>query len=347
MNTYLKAVFLLLFATWASCATADPVADFYRGKQVTMIVSYGPGAGYDVYGRLVAKYMAKYIPGTPTVIVQNMPGAGSLKGANYIYSVAPRDGTAFGNFARNIPLLGIIPNSQTVQFDPFKFTWLGSSSDGSNDAYLLLARKDAGSKSIADLRRKDGPPLLVGSTSDGASSDATATMMRDLLGFNVKIVPGYRDGAEMYLAVERKEIEARMAGYSSAKPSRPGWFAPDSFVHVLMVMGRPTRHPDFPNVPTARELAPTDKDRQIIEVMEIPYQVSRPFAAPPEVPADRAKALQKAFGDAHRDPDFLAEAQKLKIDISPIGSDEILRLLQTLKNVSPEMMGYLQKLISE
>src|ERR1700754_919268 len=145
------AAALMLVAGVAVPAKADPVEDFYKGKTITMIVSYGPGGGYDTYGRILAQHMSKYIPGHPTIIINNMPGAGSLKGANYIYNVAPKDGTAFGIFARNIPLLALLDKTdQNVQFDPTKFTWIGSSSSGENDAYVLISRKDAKNKNIED-----------------------------------------------------------------------------------------------------------------------------------------------------------------------------------------------------
>src|SRR5690349_1213223 len=151
----------------AAPARADDVADFYRGKRINMIVSYGTGGGYDVYARVLAKYMGKHIPGNPNIIIQNMPGAGSLRGANYIYNVAARDGTVFGTFARNIALIGQLKTNQNVQYDPQKFTWLGSSSSLANDAYILLVRRDAKVKTIEDARRPDGPPLILGSTAAG------------------------------------------------------------------------------------------------------------------------------------------------------------------------------------
>src|SRR3954465_14290913 len=137
---------MLAASAWIACVAptrADEVADFYKGKRITMIVSYGAGGGYDVYARVLARHLGRHIPGNPTIVVQNMPGAGSLRGTNYLYNVAPKDGTTFGTFARNMPLLGLIKSNQNVQFDPAKFTWLGSSSSFANDAYLLMLRKDA------------------------------------------------------------------------------------------------------------------------------------------------------------------------------------------------------------
>jgi tripartite-type tricarboxylate transporter receptor subunit TctC len=314
-------------------AQADPVADFYKGKTITMVVSYGPGGGYDIYGRLLAQHMSKHIPGNPTIIINNMPGAGSLKGANYIYNVAPKDGTAFGTFARNIPLLALIDKTdQNVQYDPLKFTWLGSSSSGANDAYVLIARKDAKAKSIEDLRKPGGPPLILGSTGEGTSSDAMPMVLRDMLGFNIKGISGYTDSS-------------RTTGISSVKSNKPDWLKPDGPMQVLVVMGRATRYPELPNVPTARELAKTDKDRALIEILELPYSLSRPFAAPPGVPADRAAALQKAFMDTHKDPEYLAAAAKLNIDVSPIDGKEVVKLIDGISKVPPDLMKQVENLI--
>ncbi len=336
---------LVVAAAVATQARADAVSDFYKGKQVSMVVGYGPGGGYDTYGRIIAQHIGKYIPGNPTVIVQNMPGAGSLKAANYLYSVAPKDGTAMGVFARNMPLLGLLKTDQNIQFDPRKFTWLGSSSSFANDAYLLLVRKDAAVKSVEDARKAGGTPLLLGSTAEGTSSDAMPVVLREMLGFNIKTITGYADSAQLFLAMERNEIEGRTAGLSAVRANKPDWIKPDGMMQVLVVFGRATRHPDFPNAPTARELARTDKDRALIEVIEAPYTLSRPFVAPPDVPADRAKALQDAFMATHKDPDFLKDAQRLGIDVSPIDGQAVLQLIDNISKTPPEQLKSVQKLI--
>src|SRR5205085_4353191 len=222
---------------------------------------------YDVYARVLARYMSKYIPGNPTIIIQNMPGAGSLRGANYIYNVAPKDGTVFGTFARNMPLLGLIKSNQNVQFDPAKFTWLGSSASFGDDAYLLLVRRDAKIKSIEEARRSGGPPIILGSTAEGASSDAIAILVRDWLGFNVKIIPGYRDSGVLFLAIERGEVDGRTVGLSALRSNRPDWLRPNGLIRALVASGRATRHPDFPDAPLARELARNAEDRNLIEIL--------------------------------------------------------------------------------
>lgn len=340
------ALLAAIVALAAPQARADAVADFYKGKQITLIVSYGPGGGYDVYARTLARHMSKYIPGNPSIIIQNMPGAGSLRGANFIYNAAPKDGTAFGTFARNIPLIGLLQKTnQNVQFDPMKYTWIGSSASFADDAYLLMVRKDAPVKSVEEARKPGGPPIVLGTTAEGASSDAIGVVLREMLGFNIKQVPGYTDGAALNLAFERGEIEARNVGYSSIKPNKPDWVKPGGLGNILVVFGRSTRHADFPNAPTARELAKNDKDRRLIEILEIPYQLSRPFAAPPGVPEDRAKALVKAFMETHKDPGYLEEAKKANFEVSPIDGAEVLRLIKLIADTPEEQLKSIEKLV--
>jgi tripartite-type tricarboxylate transporter receptor subunit TctC len=167
-----------------------------------------------------------------------------------------------------------------------------------------------------------------------------------MLGFNVKNIGGYTDSGALYLAMERGEIEGRTTGISSVKSNKPDWLKPDGPMHVLVVMGRKTRYPELPNVPTARELAKSDEDRGLIEVLELPYAMSRPFAAPPGVPADRAKALVKAFMETHKDPDYLKDAARLKVDVSPIDGDDVRERIDTIKKLPPETLKKVEKLIT-
>src|SRR5689334_24866395 len=163
------AVALALAALTTPQARADSVADFYRGKQINLIVGYGPGGGYDVYARVLGRHLGRHLPGNPNVIVQNMPGAGSLRAVNYLYNVAPKDGATIGTFARNMPLIGLLGGNSNVQFNPRRFTWLGSTSSFVHDAYILIVRKDAPVKSIDEARRADLPALVLGGTAEGAT----------------------------------------------------------------------------------------------------------------------------------------------------------------------------------
>jgi tripartite-type tricarboxylate transporter receptor subunit TctC len=275
-----------------------------------------------------------------------MPGAGSLVAANYLYNVAPKDGTTFGLIARNMPLLGLLGDNSNVRFDPHKFTWLGSSSNFSDDAYVLIVRKDAQLKSIADALHSDGAPLILGGTADGGNSSDVPKILQDTIGLNMKLVVGYRDSAGIYLAMERGEVSGRTNELSSIKSVKPGWLAPDSDYKILIQYARATRLAALPDVPTARELAPSDKARALIEFTEAPFTMAWPYAAPPGVPADRVVALQNAFAAAHRDPQFLAEARTSGLDVSFVSADELRHSIDALSHAPPEMFDYVRKLLA-
>jgi tripartite-type tricarboxylate transporter receptor subunit TctC len=326
---------------------ADPVADFYKGQQIRLVVGYGTGGGYDVYGRLFARHLGRHIPGQPSVIVQNMPGAGSLRAINFIANTAPRDGTTFATFSRDMPLMAIVGHNANVRFDPHKLTWLGSSSSYANDAYMLFVHRDAAVKSIDDARRPGGPPLVLGGTAEGATGNDVAMVLRSALGLNLRLIAGYPDSGGLFLAADRREIDGRFVGLSATASSHPQWLAPSSHMRMLLQFARVTRHEDYPNVPTARELAPDDKTRALIALAELPYRLSRPFAAPPGIPADRARALQAAFLAVHRDPLYLEDAARLKVDVSPIGGDEVLRAIGDIAAAPADMLAVIGKIMSD
>jgi tripartite-type tricarboxylate transporter receptor subunit TctC len=328
-------------------ARADAVADFYKGKLIRVVVGFGSGGGYDVYARLLSRHLGKHIPGNPSLVVQNMPGAGGLRAANFIFSAAPRDGTTIGTFSRDIPLLAVMGTNTGAQFDPRRFTWLGSSSSFRDDAYVLIVRSDAPVKSIEEARRPGGPVLVLGGSGEGASGNDVPMILRDTLGLNVKVVGGYPDTAAIFLAIERGEVNGRTVDLSSVRTFRPQWLMPGGGMRMLLQFGRATRHPDFPEVPTARELAPTDAARALIEMTELPYLVARPFMAPPDVPPDRVEALRAAFLAMHEDPEYLEEAARLRLDVSPVGGSDILRTIERIAGASPEVVDHLRRLWAE
>jgi len=339
------AALLCMLAAAAQAQTT--VEDFYKNRQVNLIVGYGPGGGYDITARLLARHIGDYIPGHPAIVVQNMVGAGSMRAANYLYASAPKDGATFGVIGRDMPLIGLIGSNSSVQFDPRKFTWLGSSSSFANDAYVLIVRPGAPVQSIAAARRVGGPPLVLGGTGEGATDSDVPKILRDALGLNIKQVLGYPDSPSIFLAVERGEVDGRTFDLSSVKASKPQWLAPGSGYRVLLQFARVTRHPDLPEVPTARELAPNDAARELIVFAEAPLlTMARPFAAPPGLPADRAAALQAAFLAAHRDPGFLAEAARLGLDISPVDADDMGRGIARLGRSSPATFDYMKRLMA-
>jgi tripartite-type tricarboxylate transporter receptor subunit TctC len=327
-------------------AGAQTVEDFYKGRSLTLIIGNGPGGGFDAFGRLLARHIGRHIPGNPNVVVQNMAGAGSLVAANHLFNVAPRDGGTFGLIARNMPLLGLLGSNPNVRFDPRRFTWLGSSSDFSNDAYVLIVRRDSPVKSLADALGAGGSTLILGGTADGGTSSDVPKILRDTIGLNMQLVVGYRDSAAIYLAMERNEVAGRMNELSSIKSVKPGWLAPDSEYRLLIQYARATRLASFPDVPTARELATNERARALIEFTEAPFTMAWPYAAPPGLPAERARALQHAFIAVHGDPQFLADAKPIGLDVSPVSADQLVRSIDALANAPPDMFDYARKLLA-
>ena len=347
MLKLLLAMVLAFIALVEQPAQAQTVEDFYRGKRLILTVGYGPGGGYDVFARLLARHLGHFLPGNPPIVVQNMPGAGSLTAANYLYTIAPKDGTAFGLIARDMPLLGLMGHNPNVQFDPRKFTWLGSSSDFSDDAYVMIVRTDAPAKSIADMRRPAGTATVLGGTAEGATGGDVPRILQEALGLNLKLVLGYRDSAAVFLAMERGEVSGRTTDLSAIQSTRPDWLKPNSGFRILVQYGRRTRHPNFPDVPTARELATSEADRALIEFTETPLlTMARPFVAPPGIPQDRAAALQQAFLAAHHDPDYVAEAAKLGVYVSPVGAEAVVRSLERMAQAPSELFEQVRRLLA-
>lgn len=333
-----------LLALPAQHARAD-AADFYRGKTINLVVGYGPGGGYDLFARLLARFLPNHMPGKPGIVVQNMPGAASLRATNYLAVTAPKDGTVIAAFDRNMPLIAVIGGNPNVQFDPLKLTWLGTLSDSTEDSFTLFMRKRGDVKSIEDLRRANGPQITVGVTSAGATDHDVTVLLKDVLGLNIKIVPGYQDSNTIGLAVENGELDGQFVNYVSTKVARPAWADPKGKMQVLMQFARKTRHPELPDAPTALELAKTDTARQMVDLAEIPYLVARPYAAPPGIPADRAQALQDAFMATARDPDFAAEAKKINLELTPLDAKQTLAVVERLAAIPQDQRDKLRDIM--
>jgi tripartite-type tricarboxylate transporter receptor subunit TctC len=327
-------------------AQADAIGRFYQDNQINLVVSSAPGGSHDLYARLLARHLGRYINGSPRVVAQNVPGASGLRAANYLYNFAPRDGSAIGMFARNVPLLGLL-GGPNVQFDPRKFIWLGSPASFQNDANILIVRKDAPVKSIEEARRADLPPLVLGGSAEGGISNDVPIILHDTIGLHVKQVVGYPDSPAIFVAVERGEVHGRTVDLSTVKSVKPDWLKPDGGFRVLVQFARASRHPQLPEVPTARELARNEAARALIELAELPYSISRPVAAPPGLPVARAAALARAFRAVQRDPQYLEDAASLRLDVSPVDGDEVLRAIEAVANAPPEFLEYARKLFAE
>jgi tripartite-type tricarboxylate transporter receptor subunit TctC len=304
-------------------ANAQGVADFYRGKTVTLTVGYSAGGGYDTYARILARHMGKHIPGSPAIVVQNLPGAGSLKAANLIYNVAPKDGTAFGMFGRGIALEPLIGSSNSAQFDAIKFLWLGSGTDEAAVVVIWHAKRIA---SWADMLAK---PFTVGGEGTGSDPDVYALMLKNVFGVKLRLVTGYPGTAEMALALERGEVDGRASwSWSSLKSYKPDWIAQNKI--TLPVQLNLTKSPDLPNVPLIFDYAANERQRQILKLVLSRQTMGRPFMGPPGIPADRAAALRKAFADTMKDAEFLAEAKARGQEVNPVSGGDLDKLLAEL-----------------
>jgi tripartite-type tricarboxylate transporter receptor subunit TctC len=311
-----------------TAAGAQPsVEQFYKGKQIRLIVSSEPGGGYDNYARLVARHLGNHIPGNPSVIVQNMPGAGGLNAANNIYNIAPKDGTVIGHVQRNVPFVAIqgLPGPR---FDPTKFNWLSSLN---NEVNVCVAWHTAKVKSVKDALTHE---LIVGGSGPN-DTEVTPAVLNNILGTKFKIISGYPSSSAVTLAMERGEVEGLCSSYSSIENRNRNWITEKKINFLLQ--NSTQKHPDLPNVPLAMEFAKSDEDRQLMELNDARLIMGRPFMAPPEVPEDRVKALRAAFSAMVKDAGFMEDAQKQSMEITPVGGDEIQALLErvakTPKNV--------------
>jgi tripartite-type tricarboxylate transporter receptor subunit TctC len=316
----LAAVALALIA--ASSGHAESVAEFYKGKTVDLYIGYSVGGAYDLYARMIAKHIGRHIPGNPTVLPKNMEGAGSLRLANWLYNVAPKDGSAMAIIGRGTgfdPLLG----NNKAQFDGTKFTWIGSAN---NEVSICVAWHTSGITKFDDLLTKE---LVVGGTSSSADTDQFPKIVNGVLGTKMRVVTGYPGGNEVGLAMERGEVQGRCGwSWSSVKSTHQKWIDEKKFTILLQLAL--DKHPDLPNVPLVIDLAKTQEQRQILRLIFARQVMGRPFLAPPNVPADRADALRKAFMDTMTDRDFLADTEKAKMEINPVAGDKLQELVKEI-----------------
>jgi tripartite-type tricarboxylate transporter receptor subunit TctC len=307
-----------------AAASAQSVEQFYKGRNLTLIVGFAPGGINDISGRLVGRHLGRFIPGHPNIIVQNMPGAGGLATANRLYNVAEKDGSVIAGIGRSVPQLAIQGNPN-ASFDPQKFTWLGSLSSYANDAYLLTVIARHPAKTVADIN-KPGMTVTLGTDRAGASNVVFALISKEVLALNVNLVRGYQGAAPIFLAMQSGEVDGQVIGFSSIKAGqRDLWNRKE--LRPLVQFGRLTRLPELPDVPTGRELAAEPKAQALLEFAELPFFMALPFVAPPDVPADRAAALKAAFMAMCKDEAFVEDAKRLGLDVSPIDGAAIGKLL--------------------
>jgi tripartite-type tricarboxylate transporter receptor subunit TctC len=319
-------------------ARADQVADFYRGKTLNLIIGTSTGNDYDFRARLLARHLGHHIPGEPTIVPQNMPGVGGVKAANYLAAIAPHDGTALHMIMSNMMSSQAI-GSQGVQFDTRKFFWIGNTTSTPN---VTVAWYKSGVTSVEQVKTQ---PLIVGAPG-GTVGVIYATAMNALIGTKFKLVTGYPGGNEVNLAMERGEIDGRASNsWASWKSTRPDWVA-EKKINVLVQVGL-KRAADLPDVPLLLELAGSDQDRQVLTFLSADTGIARALVTSPDTPPDRVAALRHAFDETMRDPDFLAEAEKGKMEIEPLSGEESQKIADSIVNTPPAVVARAKALLGD
>jgi tripartite-type tricarboxylate transporter receptor subunit TctC len=318
-----------LIALGTISAHAQSTAEFFKGRTVEIYVGYSVGGGYDLYARLLARHIGKHIPGNPTVIAKNMEGAASLRLANWLYQVGPKDGTVFGTIGRGTafdPILGL----NGAQFDGRRFTWIGSAND---EVSVCVSWYTSDVKTFDDARTKE---LTIGGN---GPSDDTVQFPRVLnaeLGTKFNIISGYPGGNDVLLAMERGEVQGRCGwSWSSAKIAHQAWID-EKKINVLIQLSL-AKHPDLPNVPLITDFATSEEQKQITKLIFARQVMGRPFLAPPGVPADRAETLRRAFMDTMNDRDFLADAESSQFEITPVSGERVQMLVNEIYGTPSEI----------
>ena len=306
---------------------AQDVADFYRGKRITLVIGYGPGGGYDIYARMLGRFIGAHIPGNPLIVPQNMPGAGSRSATNWLYKVAPQDATVIACLSQATPADQVL-DQPGVQFDARKFNWIGNLNIVNNILYVSSA---SGAATLAQAKS------IVAS---GATSPSVIypQVSNNLLGTKFKIIAGCPGGADINIAVERHELDGRGSdSWDSLKAAHPDWLR-NRMVNILFQVG-PRRENDLPNVPLWTELAQSDEQRMVLSLLSSDVSVGRPILTTPNVAADRIEALRRAFEETMHDPHFIAAAKEAHLNINPMFGDQLQRVIGNIVSSPPDVVA--------
>jgi tripartite-type tricarboxylate transporter receptor subunit TctC len=327
---------LFIGTQYTSHAQGTGPEAFYRGKNVNLIIGYSVGGGYDLYARVLANHLGRHIPGNPTVVPQNMTGAGSAKAALYLYSVAPKDGTVIGTFGRAMATLPLIGDAK---FDSTKFTWLGSVT---NDVSTCISWHTSAIKTWDDMMKHQ---FTAGGEGAGAEPDMFAQLYKNVFGAKIKLVTGYPGTADTVLAMERKEVDGLCGlSWSTIKARHAEWLVKKQI--NILVQAAVKKEPELAHVPMASDLATTQEQQQILKLMIASQAMARPFVAPPDIPADRKAALQAAFDKTMQDPAFLKEAEAKKLDVNPIPGAQIDAMVNELYATPRDVLAKAAKALS-
>jgi tripartite-type tricarboxylate transporter receptor subunit TctC len=313
-------------------SAADPIADFYKGKSITLTIGTEPGGGYDQYARTLARHIGRFIPGNPNVIPKNVPGADGIQAAHRLSNLAPRDGSEIGSFHRGIPILPLIGQMKEIEFDAAKLGWIGSLN---KEASLCMSWHTSPVKTFEDMLKHE---FIVGVTAAGASLDTFEAPLMNVFGAKLKVVAGYRGGQTIDLAMERGEIDGRCGvSWSSLVARGADWFK-EGKINVLLQFGL-QRHPDLKDVRLMQEIATKSDDKEALELLQVPTLIGRPFLAPPNVPAERLAALRSAFNAMIKDEGFIADAAKQRMEIQLVTGEEIQKVIAHAYGAEPQVLA--------
>lgn len=322
-------VLALLLIAMASPARAQSGAPFYSGKTINILIAAGEGGAYSLYGQLAAEYLRKLIPGNPTVVVQSMPGAGGIKATDYLANVAPKDGTSLGMLL-DLAAATQVLQPRSVHYDLSKFSVVGSFV---TDNPVVMVRGDTGVRSFADMKKKT---VIIGASGKGSQTYVHPALLKDVLGANIKIVTGYRGSADISLALERGEVQGQSATWVSWRARHLDWIKQGKIIPIVQVGLK--KESDLPSVPLMLELATTDEDRQVLELMSSGSQIGRALFAPPGVPPDRIATLRAAFDAMVNDPGFREAAAKRKLVVAPTSGSDVQAIVQRVVSYSPAVI---------
>jgi tripartite-type tricarboxylate transporter receptor subunit TctC len=320
---------LIIVVVATSALAQEPsVAAFYRGKSINLVIGYPPAGANDIYARLVARHMSKHIPGNPSIVPRNVPGAGSLTAASRIFNIEPKDGTTLGLLVPTIALDERLGNP-AAKFRATEFSWVGRLAPAPNVTFIL---NSSAVKTIGDAFEK---VAVLGATGRSATNSIYPTVLNNVLGTKFKIVNGYEGSAAAMIAMERGEVEGHSATFDTLKSVHSDWIADRRVNIVVQYMLR--RYPGLADVPTSVELARTDEQRAILSAVSSASEIGKYILTTPGVPTERVIALRRAFDAMVQDPDFISEAQHLRIEMLPLRGEDLQRIVETVQSLSPEL----------
>jgi tripartite-type tricarboxylate transporter receptor subunit TctC len=299
----------------AGPASADAVEDFYRGKQMTLVIGTGPGGAYDIHGRLIGRHIFRHIPGAPKSVIQNIPGAGSIQAGNFVYGVAPQDGSVLGNILNTVPLVQILGQA-TTQFDAAKFQWIGNMTQESS---IVVAWHTSGIKTVDDAKQGE---VLMGATSPGTLGGMFPKIINQIAGTKFRVITGYKEAVAIDLAMQRGEVQGRAGESWFGDKGSYGEWRREGKINILVQIG-PKKAKELIDVPLLTEVARDDNGRKLAELFTSPSIVGKPTVVGPNVPKDRVEALRKAYAETMTDPAFLEDADKIGLAPNPIGGADL------------------------